>query len=232
MKLDEGKWTTFWDYRRAVYTIPADRDESWASEISKKRLSNYRKSLRDMEKLGVLEWQFVPSSEISESTVTNFLRVEHSGWKGEDGTSLLSNSNHAQFFNETIRLLKERNRVFFSELRLNGEVIAGTCNFISGNKAFAFKIGWDIAYKKYSPGIVNEIKFLRKVDKEMLNLCQIESGATENSFIDHYWYERWKLVDGVLAFNQHGIFFMRLLETSRQFVKSLIRWLRSTRTLE
>jgi len=225
-QFDKGKWTTFWDYRRAVYTIPEERGDSWSGEISKKRLASYRKSLRDMEKLGALDWQIISSSEVSESTVADFLRVEHSGWKGEKGTSLLSNSRHTQFFKETIEQLRERQQVFFSELRLNGKLIAGTCNFISGNKAFAFKIGWDIDYKKYSPGIVCVIEFLRHTDKKILNLYQFESGSTGNSFIDHYWHERWDIADGFFAFNGHGVLIIRLLETARQSIKSVIRLLK------
>lgn len=51
-------------------------------------------------------------------------------------------------------------RAFFTEIVLNDKIISSTTNLISGKAGFAFKVGWDIEFAKYGPGIVNEIKTL------------------------------------------------------------------------
>ncbi len=162
------------------------------------------------------------ASEITEITVSNFLALEHSGQKGEQGTSILSDSEDIKFLSEMIELLKAKNQVIFTELRLNKEVISSACNLIYGNKAFAFKIGWDINYKKYSPGIINEIEFLQFADRKKLNFCQIESGAIEDSYLNRYWSGRWLLAEGVFVFKARAEILVTILKFLRRIIKSIV----------
>ena len=46
-------------------------------------------------------------------------------------------------------------------LRLNGRRIACKCNFLAGPGSFAFKIAFDEAYARYSPGKLLEVENIR-----------------------------------------------------------------------
>lgn len=221
--LTGSQWFQFWDFQRATYMLPKQADGSWSKDISRKRLKNYRKAKRELEMLGILKWRLLRADEITQSTVDDFLRVEHSGWKGEAGTSILSDSDHVRFFNSLVNRFKKNDRIFFTELRLNDKVVAGTSNLICKGKAFAFKVGWDIEYKKYSPGIVNEIEFLKYADLEKCDFWVIESGATENSFINHYWKGRWLLAEGVLSIHWFSKTLNSLNNSARILVKKLLK---------
>ena len=219
-------WHEFWGYERAVLQLPETVDDTWSKDISRKRLKNYRKARRELEELGTVEWHYYSEGEINQPLIDNFLQIEHSGWKGEQGTSLFSKSNHVEFFNSLVTRFNHEGQIFFTELTLNNEVIAATCNLISNKWAHAFKIGWDIDYKKYSAGVINEIEFLQYADQSKCNFNTIESGATEDSFINSYWKQRWYLAEGIYSYNA----FSRTINLSNDWIrlkiKNLLRLIR------
>jgi CelD/BcsL family acetyltransferase involved in cellulose biosynthesis len=110
--------------------------------------------------------------------------------------------------------------VFFTELLLDGQVIASTCNLISGNSAFAFKLGWDPAYAKYAPGLLNELFLLQNVQAKFSHLDFFDSGAVEGSFIDALWCDKRVLVSGVFATSLIG----KLIFTSAALRRHLRRF--------
>jgi CelD/BcsL family acetyltransferase involved in cellulose biosynthesis len=116
------------------------------------------------------------------------------------------------------------NQVFFCELLLGTTVIASTCNFISGNNGFAFKIGWDPEYWEFSPGIINEMELMRNAGSQLASLETIDSGATEDSFINSYWGNRKILFNGAITF---GSFATNVLRFMHQFRRAK-RWLAQT----
>jgi CelD/BcsL family acetyltransferase involved in cellulose biosynthesis len=84
-------------------------------------------------------------------------------------------------------------RALFTELTFDGRAIASTCNFTAGNVGFAFKIGWDPEFKAFSPGLLNEVEFMRRAGTEFPDLTYFDSGASADSFINNLWLERQNL---------------------------------------
>ncbi|MFM2406676.1 MAG: hypothetical protein RL223_4556, partial [Pseudomonadota bacterium] len=52
---------------------------------------------------------------------------------------------------------------------------------------FAFKVGWDPELRKFGPGMLNEIEFIRQGRERCPNLTMFESGASADSFISKLW---------------------------------------------
>jgi hypothetical protein len=48
-------------------------------------------------------------------------------------------------------------------LRLDGRPIAYKCNFLAGQASFTFKIAFDENYARYSPGMLLEIEYVRRL---------------------------------------------------------------------
>lgn len=222
-KQSDIRWFEFWGYERAIYKIP-DKNETdqWSNSISKKRLKNYRKSYKDLETLGDISWEYLSSKKIDQSVIDNYLYLEDTGWKGEHRSSLLAKKNEEAFFNALIKSFQKNEKVFFTELRVGDKLVAATCNLQQNNKAFAFKIGWDNEYKKYSPGIINEIEFLKYANQSNCDFKIIESGATEDSFINSYWKDRWYLAEGIYTFNQLGNTLNSLNNLLRKSLKKIV----------
>lgn len=74
-----------------------------------------------------------------------FLRLEAAGWKGRAGTALLRRPGHAGF-------LRDIPGLRLAALEAGGHPVAMVSGFSAGGQRFLFKIGWDPAYSRFSPG--------------------------------------------------------------------------------
>lgn len=200
----------------------SDLGGHWKENLSKRRMKTYRNALNRLKALDSVEWRLIQSDEARTTQIQNFLQLEHKGWKGENGDSLLSRENQERFFVQTVENFARNNGVFFTELRLGDKIIASTCNFIAGTSGFAFKIGWDPDYQKYSPGVVNEIEFLKHTETSALPIYSIDSGAPESSFINHYWSGRKTLSRGLLAFGPKASIIACIMQQLRLVKRKLI----------
>jgi CelD/BcsL family acetyltransferase involved in cellulose biosynthesis len=119
-----------------------------------------------------------------------FLSLEHSGWKGEAGTSLRAIDGHAAFFGAMCARLAEAGRLQLLELRAGRRLVAMKCNLLAGDGAFCFKIAYDEQLGRFSPGVQLE---LRNVDvfHETGGLAFSDScAAAGNAMINRLWPDR------------------------------------------
>ena len=151
---------------------------------------------------------------MTDGTIDSFLTLEDRDWAREQKTSLLA-AGHDTFLRQVCEPLRDASRIFVSELLLNGTPIASAINFTAGNNGFAFKIGWDQKLAKVSPGIVNELHFMRNVGQSCANLAQIDSGASAGSFIDKIWPDRTTISSGIFVTSCRGRWMARAIELAR-----------------
>jgi len=199
-----------------------NKNEDWDSHVSPKRRKNYRRAVKGLSDYGDLEWRIYIGNEVTQRNIDNFLEMEHSAWKVEKKTSLLSARHDEEFFQRMTRSFKSKGRIFFTELCLDGNVIASTCNLMLGEHGFAFKVGYDDSWQKFSPGIVNEMEFLRHLRTLSMPIVEIDSGAGEMSFINSYWPDRKQLVSGVLTITLPGKLSMKILGSIRK-LKQIVK---------
>jgi CelD/BcsL family acetyltransferase involved in cellulose biosynthesis len=179
-------WLPFSQWDRSIL-YPSQLDEEGTKHLSKRLLKNFKYYMRGLSEQGNVNWEIIQRNQISPANIDTFLRLENMGWKGKAHTSLYSQPNHLIFFRKMIQNFSEDGRAFFTELRLNDMVIASTSNLIAGNAGFAFKIGWDESYAKYSPSTLNEIMLLKCKETSFKQLKYIDSGTSEDSYINRIW---------------------------------------------
>jgi CelD/BcsL family acetyltransferase involved in cellulose biosynthesis len=196
-------WHTFETVERAILH-PSDAGESYLQTKLHRRNKDCRRLMRQLSAVGKVEWRFLRGEEVTHASVARFLDLENDGWKRQQGTSLLSRPAEKRFFEEMIARFRRRGRVFFTELCLNGEIIASTANLICGNEGFAFKIGWDARYAHFAPGILNEVEFIRHAPQVCPDLACIDSGALPGTFIESLWTDRRTLATGIYTFSPLG----------------------------
>lgn len=172
---------------RAMLTLDQCGEALLREQLGKK-LNEVNRCMRRLEEQGAVTWHCLRKEGIPEKSIEEFLRLEHMGWKGESGTSLNSTDAGREFFRDMVRRFDaDGHRALFTELRLNGEAVASTCNFVSGTMGFAFKVGWDPEHRKLGPGMLNEVEFIRKARSECGDLKEFDSGASADSFINRLW---------------------------------------------
>jgi hypothetical protein len=206
--------------RRAIF-VPAEAGEDYvAAMLGNGGVKDLRRRRRRLDELGSVEWRVTPADD--PSAVERFIDLEHLGWKGRRGRSLKARRGHAKFFEEMAHAFGVTGDGFFTELSVEGRTIGSTINLISGDVGFAFKLGWDPAYARYSPGLINEVELVRNAPRLWPQLRYFDSGADEGSFIERLWKDRRTLVSGVYATTPLG----KQVARGLSGIRRLKRWLR------
>lgn len=207
------------DIRKARASLAGlDRpDRDWLDAIPTKQRKTIYRRRKQLAQTGRLDWRYISSPEITDDQILRFLELEHSGWKGTHGTSILANRQHETFFLELVRTLRNKGRIFLTELRLDDRAIAITVNFRLGKSAFAFKTGWHPDYASYGIGILNEVAFLENIEASRgWGLANMDSGAETGTYMDALWPDRSVLLNGMFITNNVGQFFSYPLRVYRQ----------------
>ncbi len=214
------RWHLLIETKRAYLNRSVILDnEKWDEHISSKRSKNFRRTLSKLEKdFGQIEWRVI-QSEINDEHISKFLELENSGWKGDEKSSLASCAENINFFQQMTSEFGARKEFFFTELLVGGKVIASSANFMIARQAFAFKVGMDQSFYDYSPGIINEMMFLKNLAS--LEFDDIDSGADESSFMNSYWPERKTLISGMLVFGTISSLVMHIVTMLKKIKKRL-----------
>lgn len=210
--------------RERAVLVPSQGGVDNLKAQMRKQYANVERCRRRLQELGTLDWQ-LHRAQLPASAVDDFLEVEHTGWKRESGTSLRSCAGDVAFFRAMSAGFAAEGRALFTELRLDGRVIASTCNYISGQVGFAFKVGWDDQYRKFGLGIFNEAELVRRAPECLADLDHIDSGSQAGSFIEMLWAGRRRLALVVVPLGPWG----RLVWRAQQGVRALMRRLRARR---
>ncbi|MDH3692547.1 MAG: GNAT family N-acetyltransferase [Gammaproteobacteria bacterium] len=202
-------------YDRAFLRTNMSLDE-WEATIRKKKLKEMGRTQSRLKEQGDLSWRVVNGKDVDDKVIDSFLELEHKGWKGESGNSILSDAKEAEFFRRVVRNFKTRDKVFFTEVVLDDAVVASMCNFKSRDQAFAFKVAWEPALARYSPGIMNEVAFIRYLTEHDVSFDLIDSGAGPDSYINSLWPDRAPMFHGYLLRGRHAKILAWALTKSRR----------------
>jgi CelD/BcsL family acetyltransferase involved in cellulose biosynthesis len=176
-----------------------ERERAYATrESGAKRSGATRKKLRqDWNRLsatGTVDVVNERKADAALAALEIFLTMEAAGWKGDKGTAFLSNARDTAFVRAFVAALAAAGNASVALLRVNGTPIAAQVLFYAGAKAYTWKIAFDAAYGRFSPGVL-------LVDKvtEMLfdsgGTTEIESCSPEGGFMDRMWDGRRTTVD-------------------------------------
>lgn len=123
--------------------------------VSRSRIKDIQRSIRRLGEVGPLAFERARTPELVAQRLEDFLVLEHSGWKGRAGTSLLSDGEHAAFARQAFaRTGSARSSV--DSLLLDGRPIAISVNLQTGGTMFTPKCAYDEALRKFCPGLVLE----------------------------------------------------------------------------
>lgn len=186
-----------YDSRKRVILVP---NKLSGDTVDKMLSSNMKKKLRYgrnvLSKHGEIHWNVIKGHDVDKGCVDRFLKLEHMGWKGENGTSLLSTKDGEAFFHDMIAGFSKQGHALFTELTVNNRTISSTSNMLSAKTGFAFKIGWDPEFAAASPGILNEVEFVKIAADLFPHIEYLDSGAEEGSYIGKLWTDSYSIISG------------------------------------
>jgi CelD/BcsL family acetyltransferase involved in cellulose biosynthesis len=169
-------------------------------ESGAKRSGSTRKKLRqDWNRLAALDDAAVVADERPEAVreaFEIFLAMEAASWKGAAGTALLNAPAEAHFARRLIASYADQGAAFVALLTVAGKPIAAQVVLKSGARAYTWKIAYDEAYQKYSPGSL----LVDRLSETLVagGCTSIDSCSPEGGFMSTLWSGRQPTVD-VLA---------------------------------
>ena len=170
----------------ASLTIPTNFSD-YRNQLGKNFKSNLNKSNNKAKRLGKIEFSVHELNGLSNLKKLDIVcKLEDSGWKGRDGTSILKNIEDYDFYKRLISKLDKTYNLFFHFLMIEGEVVAANLGIRQGDKVLLWKLAYDEAFKKISPGGLLLEKLISHLS-ETKEIKIIDLMTNEN------WYNNWNM---------------------------------------
>jgi len=177
-------------YARAMLAAPWTTDDYIKISLNGKRRKELRRLRARLEDEGSVQFEASCPGDDLEAWAEEFLALEASGWKGRRGTAMRQDPASARFFIEAVQHASSVGDVRFFRLKLSARPLAAGVNFQSGAVSFAFKIAYDEAFARFSPGVMLEIEIMQAMEGSP-GLSLIDSCAkNQHPMIDRLWRGR------------------------------------------
>jgi CelD/BcsL family acetyltransferase involved in cellulose biosynthesis len=212
---------------RACLYVDGDSDWDARTGMSPRRKRSVRQAWNWLQRQGTCEFRVQTDPSRLESSARRFLELESLGWKSSQQTALLSTRANRRFFAEMVDGFAAQERLFFTELMLDDQIIGSVLHLRSGATACAFKLGWDPAFARGCPGFQLKVQLAAQIEKLPAGLAVIDSCASPGSFIEHVWAGRRDYSSGVFYTSRAAAVAGTVVNTLRQIRDRGRQWLQT-----
>jgi CelD/BcsL family acetyltransferase involved in cellulose biosynthesis len=138
---------------------------TWAAfeaSLSSGRRSDLRRYRRRAESLGEVAFEVVhPDAQNLADPMETLLRIEASGWKGQNGSAILSLPHIRAFYERYARAAAEQGMLRFFFLKIDGKTVAARLAVEHGNRLWDLRMGYDESLSRCAPGVLLTHETLR-----------------------------------------------------------------------
>lgn len=175
---------------RVFLESPLEGDAYLQERLSSHHRGEFRRQWRRLGDEGSVDYDIARNRDEVRLAAETFLMLEAGGWKGEAGTALATDRYRAAFFRESMDRLAAADMVRIHTLSAGGKAVASLIILIEAGVAHAWKIAFDEAYSRYSPGMLLMAEATRKLLDDP-NVIATDSCADANhAMISRLWGER------------------------------------------
>ena len=174
---------------RALLASDQSAQDYFETSLSGKKRKELRRQSARLSELGELTFERRADDAGLARWAEDFLALEHSGWKGAQGSALGSHQSTTRMFKEALSGAAARGRLERLTLSLGGEPIAMLVNFITAPGAYSYKTAFDERYARFSPGVLIQRENLAILGCGDVAWCD-SCAAADHPMIDHIWRER------------------------------------------
>ncbi|MGZ8286769.1 MAG: GNAT family N-acetyltransferase [Allosphingosinicella sp.] len=178
---------------RAALASSLSPEQYLETNVRKKKRKELKRLASRLAELGTLAARTSAPGDDLAAWRDDFLALERRGWKGRAGSALASHPATEAFFRQALRGAAAAGRLQIRRLDLDGKPIAMLINFLAPPGSFSFKIAYDEAYARFSPGVLLELdnlELLARGDIDWMDSCAAEN----HPMIDSLWGERRTIV--------------------------------------
>jgi CelD/BcsL family acetyltransferase involved in cellulose biosynthesis len=174
---------------RAMLASDLSPEAYFEASLSGKKRKELRRQFNRLADLGEVTMARTSGDEHLARWIEDFLALEHSGWKGTQGSALASHQATTALFKEALFGAASQGKLERLTLSLDGEPIAMLVQFLTPPGAYSYKTAFDERYARYSPGVLVQRENLALLDNPAIDWCD-SCAAADHPMIDHIWRER------------------------------------------
>ncbi|MCB8839284.1 GNAT family N-acetyltransferase [Aurantimonas sp. VKM B-3413] len=137
---------------RAAIDKSEGKHVAFLQPSSGRRRREMQRQWRLLEASGPVSFQVVREADAVRLAFEDFLALEASGWKGRQRSALVIDRFRAAFAREAVNGLAQEGRVRIFALSVGARTVASLVVLLDGGDAFAWKMAYDEAFAKASPG--------------------------------------------------------------------------------
>jgi Acetyltransferase (GNAT) domain len=181
-------------YQRAALASSLKADAYLEANVRQKKRKEMRRLANRLGEMGTVCFSTLERSDEIARWCDEFLALEAAGWKGTRGSAFANDVGTAAFFRTVIAGAFAVRKLDFQRLDLDGRAIAMLVNFRTPPGSWSFKITYDEALARFSPGVLIELENLPRVlgdpQIDWMDSCAVE----DHPMINGLWGERRAIV--------------------------------------
>lgn len=170
-----------------------------AADRSGKARKELRRQARRMTDLGAVATSSAGTPEEVRAALQRFLVLEASGWKGRRGTALGSKADRRAFVREASDALCRNWQCRIESLSLGEATVAMGIVLRSRDRAWFWKIAFDEAFARFSPGVHLTIALTEALAADASLTLTDSCAVADHPMIDRLWPERMTVGDVIVA---------------------------------
>jgi hypothetical protein len=175
---------------RALFVPREDAERYLLASLSTKSRKQFRRLSRRFSESGSMAFVELDSAGDLDTWVRDFLRLEASGWKGRADSALACHASDRAFFTTMTREAFRRGRLMMLAMHLNGLPVAMKCSLMAGPASFSFKIAFDEAFARFSPGVLLEVENIRRLHLAPGLRWMDSCAEADHSMANRLWMDR------------------------------------------
>ena len=186
-------------HERAQLAPSRERSHYVEQALSKHHHKELRRCWRRLSETGAVLLTAATEPAAVAAAIEDFLTLEASGWKGRAGTAAAGRPDLNSFMRAAVGGLAAEGKVSIDCMRVDGRAIATTIILRSGSCAWFWKIAYDEAFARFSPGVILSAVITDELADDA-TIVRTNSCATANHpMIDRLWRERLALCNRLMA---------------------------------
>jgi CelD/BcsL family acetyltransferase involved in cellulose biosynthesis len=147
--------------------------EDYSRHLSGNARRQVGKARRRLEREGKVELRVVQPVEELEPVLAESFALEARGWKGRSKSAILSSGGMARFWRSLFGRYQRLGGLRFSELRLDGELVAFCLGVVHHRRLFAMKTSYDERYAYFAPGHVLRLAMVERCFEEEIEAQEL-----------------------------------------------------------
>ena len=199
--------------------------------LSGKKLKELRRQRRRLLEHGLLKLATARDAETIVPALSDYLRLEASGWKGRAGTAARRHAAILNFMHDAVTALAAQGGARVDQLVQDERTLAATITLRAGETAWLWKIAYNEAARRASPGVQLTLDVTESILADP-TIARVDSCATaDHPMIDHLWRERLALADLLIAPSAAAMGQFRIARHLETLRRSLIASAKRVRNL-